>query len=112
MLRSDDPRIRQVEADGWECVATSWGARLELGPADDIDDLIETDFTAAHPGHRRRGLGTAVKAASVLARAHDGATRFGTGGADSNVASLAMNRAVGYQITETWHTYRRVPPRT
>lgn len=191
VLRSDDPRTRQVEADGWECIATSWGARLALGPADtasltrlrrladlaalpgyslreagpdDIphvlaldaltagdypggvatrherldaqtaralleqgrlwgiwssgllvaltatvvrEDRVETEFTAVHPEHRRRGLATAVKAASVLALAQEGATLFGTGGADSNVASLAMNEAVGYRITETWHTYRR-----
>lgn len=191
MLRSDDPRIRQAEADGWECVATSWGARLELDHSDQaalarlrelaerargggyvvreagpddlaqvlalddltardypggvatrhqpldeataataledgrawgawvgdtlvaltathlLEDRVETDFTAVHPGHRRQGLATAVKAASVLAHAEDGATRFGTGGANGNLASLAMNRTVGYQITETWHTYRR-----
>ena len=41
----------------------------------------------------------------MLAHAADGATLFGTGGASVNAASLAMNRAVGYEITETWHTY-------
>ncbi|NLG22473.1 MAG: GNAT family N-acetyltransferase [Actinomycetales bacterium] len=191
VLRSDDPRIRQAEADGWECVATSWGARLDLDrspaslpdrlrqyvvraagsgygmreirtedvaqvldldaltardypggtatrhePLDEaaakellaqgrawgawegdtlvaltatrmLSDRVETDFTAVHPEHRRRGLATAVKAASVLAHAQDGATRFGTGGAADNVASLAMNRAVGYEVIERWHTYRR-----
>ncbi|MCK0112948.1 GNAT family N-acetyltransferase [Ornithinimicrobium sp. F0845] len=191
VLRSTDPRVRQVEAEGWERVATSWGARLEIDPADpeplarlqrlvgradsagyvlrlaqpdDIRQLlaldgltapdypggvatrhepldkdaatallqrgqvwgawqgetlvaltvtrklehrVETDFTAVHPQHRGGGLGSAVKAASVLAHAGQGETHFGTGGADSNLASLAMNRAVGYQITESWHTYRR-----
>ena len=42
---------------------------------------------------------------NVLAHAADGATLFGTGGASVNAASLAMNRAVGYEIIETWHTY-------
>ncbi len=191
VLRSDDPRARQVEADGWECIATSWGARLTLGPADaallthlrglvdrvsgadfalrelgheatphvlaldaltagdypggaathheplseqaarelldqgrawgiwsgeglvaltvtrTIEDRVETQFTTVHPDHRRRGLATAVKAASVLAHVRAGQTVFGTGGAESNLASLAMNVAVGYRITETWHTYRR-----
>lgn len=69
---------------------------------------VETGFTAVHPDQRGTGLATAVKAASVLAHAVDGATLFGTGGAGVNEASLAMNRTVGYQITETWHTYR--PP--
>ncbi len=190
MLRWGDPRVRQAEADGWECIATSWGARLTLDPADsasltrlrhlvvralqdgdflreavpddvpqvlDLDaltandypggvatrhdpldepaaralleqgrlwgvwsgnalvaltatrvdgDRVETEFTTVHPEHRRRGLATAVKATSVLAHAEQGATLFGTGGADSNLASLAMNEAVGYQITERWSTYR------
>lgn len=191
VLRSDDPRARQVEEDGWECIATSWGARLTIDPADTasltrlrhlsdparfpghtlreagpgdipqvltldaltagdypggvathhepldtaaaralleqgrlwgiwasdllvaltvtrtLNDRVETEFTTVHPEHRRRGLATAVKAASVLGHVEDGATLFGTGGADSNAASLAMNEAVGYQITERWHTYRR-----
>lgn len=66
---------------------------------------VETGFTAVHPDHRGRGLATAVKAASVLAHAAEGATLFGTGGSSANAASLAMNRSVGYEITETWHTY-------
>lgn len=191
VLRSDDPRVQQLEAHGWEHIAASWGARLTIDPTDraqltrlrglvnritesdvtlreagpdDISqvlaldaltagdypgevaahhepldavtacalleqgrlwgiwsadtlvaltatrlhgDRVETEFTAVHPAHRRRGLATAVKAASVLGHAQEGAVVFGTGGADSNVASLAMNEAVGYQITETWHTYRR-----
>lgn len=191
VLRADDPRCRQAEADGWEVVATSWGARLELDPGDEgllarlrhradparapsyrvrevvahdipqlveldartatdypggaathhepldeaaaralldrgrawgiwygealvaltvtflVEGRVETDFTAVHPDHRGRGLATAVKATSVLAHAEQGRTLFGTGGADGNLASLAMNRAVGYRITETWHTYRR-----
>lgn len=195
VLRADDPRVEQVVADRWELVATSWGARLGVDPADDravarlrdladrppvrgylvreiaprdIPDLlaldartaadypggvathhepldqdaaralldrgrawgiwyadtlvavtvtvlagdrVETDFTAVHPDHRGRGLATAVKATSVLAHVEQGRTLFGTGGADTNRASLAMNRAVGYRITETWHTYRAPTPR-
>lgn len=68
-------------------------------------DRVETDFTAVHPEHRRAGLGTAVKAASVLAWWHQGARVFGTGGAQTNPASLAINRAVGYTVTERWLTY-------
>lgn len=67
---------------------------------------VETAFTAVHPDHRGKGLATAVKAASILAHVRDGATLFATGGAQANAASLAMNRTVGYEITETWHTYR------
>lgn len=72
------------------------------------DGLVETRFTSVHPDHRRQGLATLVKAASVLAFAEQGHTWFGTGGAGSNTASRAMNEAVGYVITETWHTL--VPP--
>lgn len=71
-------------------------------------DLIETHFTSVHPAHRRQGLATAVKAASVLANAEAGHTWFGTGGAGTNAGSIGMNEAVGYEITETWHTL--VPP--
>lgn len=68
---------------------------------------VETDFTAVHPEHRRAGLGTAVKAASVLAWWDQGARVFGTGGAQTNPASLAINRSVGYTVTERWLTYGR-----
>lgn len=68
---------------------------------------VETDFTAVHPEHRLAGLGTAVKAASVLAWWDQGARVFGTGGAQTNPASLAINRSVGYTVTERWLTYGR-----
>ncbi|RIX30561.1 GNAT family N-acetyltransferase [Amnibacterium setariae] len=64
----------------------------------------ETDFTAVARSHRRRGLAEAVKAASVLALAAEGAQVFGTGGADENAASLAMNARLGYAVTERWLT--------
>lgn len=68
-------------------------------------DRVETGFTSVHPEHRNQGLGTAVKAASVLAWWEDGARVFGAGGAQTNAASLAMNWAVGYTVTERWLTY-------
>lgn len=69
------------------------------------EDRVETEFTAVHPDHRGAGLGTAVKEASVLAWWADGARVFGTGGAQTNPASLAINRSVGYTVTERWLTY-------
>jgi GNAT superfamily N-acetyltransferase len=84
------------------------GALVAVTATEEIGAIVETAFTAVDPPHRGQGLATAVKAASVLAHAAEGADLFGTGGASANVASLAMNRAVGYEITETWHTYR--PP--
>jgi GNAT superfamily N-acetyltransferase len=67
-------------------------------------DHAETDFTSVARDHRRRGLAEAVKAASVLALLSDGVSVFGTGGADENAASLAMNARLGYAVTERWLT--------
>ncbi len=67
-------------------------------------DRVETEFTAVHPAHRRRGLAAAVKAASVAAGVRAGHRHFGTGGAAVNAGSLAMNRTVGYVVTEQWVT--------
>lgn len=64
----------------------------------------ETAFTSVRSTHRGAGVATAVKAASVLALAADGVRVFGTGGAGSNAASLGMNQAVGYRVTERWLT--------
>lgn len=82
-------------------------ALVAVTVTEDVGDRVETEFTAVHPDHRGHGLATAVKAASVLAHAADGATLFGTGGSSADGASLAMNRAVGYQVTESWRTYAR-----
>ena len=70
-------------------------------------DHAETDFTAVARDHRRQGLAEAVKAASVLALLGDGAVVFGTGGAEENAASLAMNARLGYVVTERWLTLER-----
>lgn len=67
----------------------------------------ETDFTSVARAHRRRALAEAVKAASVLALAAEGATTFGTGGAEENAASIAMNTRLGYAVTERWLTLLR-----
>ena len=64
----------------------------------------ETDTTSVAAAHRRRGLAEAVKAASVLALLEEGVMLFGTGGADENAPSLAMNRRVGYEVVERWLT--------
>lgn len=73
----------------------------------DINDKdAETDFTVVHRDWRRRGLGTAVKAASILALAADGVTRFRTGGSAENTAILRSNDAVGYVRDEEWVTLR------
>lgn len=70
-------------------------------------DRWETAFTSVLATHRGRGLGAAVKAASILALAADGVRLFGTGGAAANAASLAANQALGYILEPRWLTYAR-----
>lgn len=57
-----------------------------------------------HRGRRGLGLGSAVKAASVVALAAEGHCYFCTGGSADNAASLAANRSVGYVVDEEWLT--------
>jgi GNAT superfamily N-acetyltransferase len=73
-----------------------------------VEDRAETAFTSVLPECRGKGIGQAVKAASILALLADGCTLFGTGGAGLNAASLGANEALGYTITERWRSYR--PP--
>lgn len=68
----------------------------------------ETGFTSVLDGYRGRGIGQAVKAASILALYADGIRVFGTGGAALNDASLGANLALGYVIEERWRSY--APP--
>lgn len=71
----------------------------------DIDrQHAETDFTVVRRDWRGRGLGAAVKAASVLALVGDGTRTLRTGGSADNPASIATNTAVGYTIDEQWVT--------
>ncbi|WP_371406409.1 GNAT family N-acetyltransferase [Kribbella sp. NBC_00662] len=69
------------------------------------DGFGDTYFTSVLATHRRRGVGQAVKAASILAFLDIGITRFSTGGAAANQASLQANQSLGYQVTEQWRTY-------
>ncbi|MGW6283233.1 GNAT family N-acetyltransferase [Kribbella sp. NPDC055071] len=65
----------------------------------------DTAFTSVLSSHRRRGVAQAVKAASILAFLDVGITRFSTGGAATNQASLQANQSLGYELTERWRTY-------
>ncbi|KXC04464.1 hypothetical protein MhomT_16250 [Microbacterium hominis] len=67
----------------------------------------ETDFTVVHAQWRRRGIATAVKAASLLALAGEGFTRFRTGGSADNEAIIRANDALGYLRDEEWVTLER-----
>jgi hypothetical protein len=65
----------------------------------------ETEFTSVARAYRRQGLSIAVKGASIVAFASEGASVFGTGGAAVNAASIAMNESLGYVLTERWISY-------
>lgn len=64
----------------------------------------ETEFTVVDPELRGLGIGTAVKAASILALLREGVDVFRTGGADENTASLTSNLRLGYLVDEEWVT--------
>lgn len=66
--------------------------------------VVETDFTVVDAPWRGRGIGAAVKAASVLALLDEGHTRFRTGGDAGNAASLGASLALGYVVDEEWLT--------
>ncbi|AMM19484.1 hypothetical protein AX769_04155 [Frondihabitans sp. PAMC 28766] len=90
--------------------ATGGGGRGELIAFSSVrsvgDGVIETDFTAVHRDHRRKGLAAALKAASVLAAWTDGHQEFRTGGSRRNEGIRAVNRRLGYVETERWITLR------
>lgn len=66
----------------------------------------DTRFTSVLAQYRRRGVGQAVKAASILAFLDVGVTRFSTGGAALNDGSLGANEALGYVVDERWRSYQ------
>lgn len=73
----------------------------------DIDgSSADTDFTVVLPQFRGLRLGSAVKAASVLALMKDGVRIFRTGGAEENTAILKANQNLGYVVDEEWVTLR------
>ncbi len=83
------------------------GRLLGLTYLDRDADAVETDFTVVDAAFRGRGIGVAVKAASVLALAHDGVRRFRTGGSADNAAIIAAGIALGYRRDEEWVTLER-----
>ncbi|WP_166997801.1 acetyltransferase [Paramicrobacterium fandaimingii] len=68
-------------------------------------EVSETDFTVVHPGWRRRGIGTAVKAACLLGLIAEGYSNFRTGGSTDNSAIIAANHKLGYIVDEEWLTF-------
>lgn len=88
-------------------VWTPDGRLVGLTYVDRDGDTVETDFTVVDPAFRGRGVGVAVKAASVLALVEDGVRRFRTGGSADNAAIIAAGAALGYRRDEEWVTLER-----
>ena len=68
----------------------------------------DVDRTAVAQRRGNRGVGKAVKAASVLATHARGGRVWGTGGAEVNTAALRMNEALGFELEPLWLAL--VPP--
>ena len=87
-------------------VLSAGGELLALTVVDvDVDGAAaETDFTVVARDRRRRGLGVAVKALSVLTLVDDGVERFRTGGSADNAGILRANALLGYVRDEEWVT--------
>jgi predicted GNAT family acetyltransferase len=92
---------------GWGAFTTE-SELVAMTFADIGPNVTETDFTVVHRDRRRQGLGSAVKAACLLALADEGHVVFRTGGSMDNPASIAANRAVGYELDEEWLTFATV----
>lgn len=87
-----------------------WGVFLEgelvaVTSLDKKGERWNTEFTSVLEEYRGRGLGAAVKAASISTLFDEGVRWFSTGGAASNEASLGANRTLGYVLEPTWRTY-------
>ncbi|MFJ3383009.1 MULTISPECIES: GNAT family N-acetyltransferase [unclassified Curtobacterium] len=83
------------------------GALIAMSYVDVEGTAAETLFTVVHPAWRRRGLGVAVKAVSVVRLVAEGVVRFRTGGSLENTAILRANEALGYARDEEWVTLER-----
>ena len=102
----DLERFRGLWRDGGRVFGALDGERLvgatSIGP---MEGRWDTAFTSVLSEYRSKGIGQAVKAASILALLADGVRVFGTGGADQNDASLGANLALGYVVEERWRSY-------
>jgi GNAT superfamily N-acetyltransferase len=105
----DQARIEALWTDGARIFGAFDGSLLVAATViTAMPDRAETMFTSVLRDYRGRGIGQAVKAASILAFLAEGFEVFGTGGAGVNEASLGANRALGYVLEERWRSY--APP--
>lgn len=88
------------------------GLALAVTFVDITEQVADTDFTVVATSYRGLGIGSAIKAASVLALLREGVLTFRTGGAAENTAILAVNQRLGYVIDEEWVTLEAPSDRT
>ena len=110
-------RVRRVRNEGFNiCELSSTDLakvrEVEFANVNDYPQSAAThhemptlEFTSVLAEYRGRGLGAAVKAASISTLFNEGVRWFSTGGAVSNEASLGANRTLGYVLEPTWRTY-------
>ena len=107
--RHEMPTIKRLN-DMIHAGVRFWGVLVEGRPVavtglERVGQRWNTKFTSVLAEYRGRGLGAAVKAASIVVLFNEGARWFSTGGAASNEASLGANRTLGYVLEPTWRTY-------
>ncbi len=84
-------------------------AAVTLTKADAATGRIWTAMTATHPRRRGQGLARAVKTEALRTAARRGFTNATAGNADANVAMLAVNRRLGYEVCASGWTVRWTP---
>lgn len=116
LTRGDFPMTVQNAPPVWSLreTETLWDDGIRIFGVIDDDHLVgltiakvdgtsaETELTSVLRASRGLGLGAAVKGFSLIAMSDAGVTTFGTGGAEANTASLAMNTSLGFRVTERW----------
>jgi predicted GNAT family acetyltransferase len=85
-------------------IVDATGALVAMTFVDVEGARAEVDFTVVAHEQRGQGLGTAVKAASVLDLISAGVETFRTGGSADNPSSITANEAVGFVRDEEWVT--------
>lgn len=95
---SDGRRGVGAFARAGDLLAMTWADLSPDGPR------AEIDLTVVAASHRRRGIATAIKAASLLDLADVGVETVRTGGDEKNSAIIAANERLGFVRDEEWVT--------
>ncbi|MBZ9753322.1 GNAT family N-acetyltransferase [Deinococcus sp. HMF7604] len=71
------------------------------------DQEVDSEDTVTHPGHRGRGVATALKAFALAWARAEGYTHAGTGGTVLNLPMLRVNTRLGYRVERMWVTWEK-----